>query len=297
MPVLKGPLHTVSNQLQVLNSVTHLPLINKSIGQIGELAGTIETFRSELYSTLSSLDPAMGEAPIRHAIFEALGVDGADVLASKTVADARASESDVFVSLTSTGVDISIDIGFTGQQFSSAIGLGVDSVPFKPQNGTNGAFNVGLKYHDFHFGYNTTAGAYLRTDTSSNELQLTLQGFLPSSFTAGLGFLNVMVTDKTPGTAPEDADLSLTLTSDITGGLGANSPPLGLSAPQLTGGLDLDAEVEVQVNGKGMPKIQTELVFQWNLPNVSSCSPLGSWGAPCCSSITCRSNWVRCWGT
>src|SRR6478609_6630447 len=207
----QGALHDISSGLNALSSVARLPLINKGVGQIGELADTVETFRSDLYSTLNSLDPAQGAGPIRHAIFEALGADGANVLASKSSPSSPATESDVLVTLTATGVDISIDVGFTSSQFSSAIGLGVDSVPFKPQNNTNGAFTVGLKYHDFHFGYNTSDGVYFRTDSSNNELQLNLQGFLPSSFTAGLGFLNVLVSDKTPGTAPEDADLSLTL--------------------------------------------------------------------------------------
>ena len=210
---------------------------------------------------------------------EALGPDGLNLLASKSNSS-TVTEQDVLVTASDTGVDISIDIGFTSQQFNSAIGLGVDSVPLKPQANTNGTFTVGLKYHDFHFGYDPNEGVYFRTDTSPNELQLTLNGFLPTSFTAGLGFLNVLVTDNTPGTDPADADLSLTLSSDVTGGLGTNDPPIEISTPHLTGGLNLQAKVEVQTTGDGLPKIQTDLVFQWTLPDVSANVPLGSgWGS------------------
>src|SRR5207244_3356443 len=66
-----------------------------------------------------------------------------------------------------------------------------------------------------------------------------------------------------------------------TGGLGANDPPIDISMPKLSGGLDLEAHVEAQVTHAGMPKIETDMVFKWMLPDVSADVPLGtSWGAP-----------------
>ena len=92
-----------------------------------------------------------------------------NVLASKSGA-VDVYPYDVVVTTGSNSIDVSIDIGYTSDQFSSALGLGVDSVPLKPANNTSGKFSVGLKYHDFHFGYNTIEGVYFRTNSSNNEL-------------------------------------------------------------------------------------------------------------------------------
>jgi hypothetical protein len=296
-------LSLISSGLGKVDSLTHLPMIEKSIGTIPQLSKPVEDFRIDLYNELTALDPATGEAAVRHAIFQALGPDpdqdghgGLNILASKTSPTSEATESDVLVHLTDTGVDISVDIGLTAEPFTSSLGteagMGLGSVPFQPKDPKPGSFKVALKYHDFHFGFDSTRAAgdqvYFRTDTSTDELQLTLLGYLPSSFTAGLGFLNVLVTDNSPGTDPPppgatkgDEDLSLTLASDITGGLGPDDSPIDVSTPKLTGGLDLNAHVEVQVDHDGMPKIQTDMIFKWKLPDVSANVPLGpSWGAP-----------------
>jgi hypothetical protein len=289
-----GAMSVITSGLQAVDSITRLPLINQPISQIGELTGALTSFQSNLDSALRALSPASTQHAVQQKIYDLLGPEagGADVLTPKRPATADPAADYVVATISDTGVDISIDIGFTSATFDSAIGLGVDSVPLKPADNSNGKFSVGLKYQDFHFGYNTTDGVFFRTDTSNNELQLTLNGFLPPTFSAGLGFLNVLVTDRTPGIAPEDADLSLTVTSDVTGGFGANDPPISISTPHLGGGLvvngqnlavNLDVDVEVQATaiGDGMPKIKTELVFQWALPDVSASVPLGtSWGAP-----------------
>ena len=104
--------------------------------------------------------------------------------------------------------------------------MGVNSIPFKPAANTDGTFVIGLKYHDLDFGVDTATGTpFLNTNDATNELQLSLTGYLPNTFTAGLGFLNVSVTDNTPGTAAGDEDLSLVISSDVTGGLGAGDAP------------------------------------------------------------------------
>ena len=96
-----------------------------------------------------------------------------------------------------------------------------------------------------------------------------LEGFLPSSFTAGLGFLNFNVTDANP-----DADLTLTLTSDV-------NSSFGITTPQIGGSLNLLANLVVQVPAKGMPQLRTDLRLNWVLPNVSADVPLGAaWGTP-----------------
>ncbi len=283
-----APLPIIESGLGFADALTRLPLINKPIGQISQLRDTLESFRSDLFTTVKSLNPADGQAAVRTAIFDALGPSGANILASKSNA-ALVTENDVIISLDSTSVDISIDIGITGETFSSGVGLGIDSIPLKPNNNTNGAFSVGLKYHDFHFGYNTTNGAYFRTDTSNNELQFNLMGFLPTSFSAGLGFLNVSVTDKTPGTDPEDADLTLTISSDVTGGLESGDPPIDVSTPTIGGGVHVLTTIEVQAGGEGMPKLRTDLRLDWTLPNVSASVPLGTgWVRCCCASRTCN---------
>ncbi len=305
-----GAMSTIELALQGVDTLTRLPLINKPISQIGQLTDAFSSFQDKLDSTLRLLGPTSLESDIRTAIYTALGPegDGLDVLASKSGAP-KAVPSDVVVTVTSSSVDISIDLGYTSDQFASAIGLGVDSVPLKPQDTSRGAFTVGLKYHDFHFGYDNnrpTDKFYFTTDTAHDELQLTLKGYLPNSFTAGLGFLNVLVTDKTPGTDPGipgdpnhpgDADMSLKITADVTGGLGAHDPPIGIESAHISGGVNLDATVEVQASGSGMPKITTELIFNWTLPDVDANVPLGgAWRRPRWRSTMCKSNWGRCWG-
>ena len=123
--------------------------------QIGEVTGALESFRDDLYNALNSLDPTNTVAGIQSAIFNALGPSGAKILANK-IAPNSVGPEDVVVTYGGGGVDIAIDIGFTGNQFNSGLGLGIDAVPFKPQNNTNGGFTVGLTYSNFNFGYNTT---------------------------------------------------------------------------------------------------------------------------------------------
>ena len=295
LPQNLSALMIIEKGLKGVESVAHLPMIEKSIGDIGELSNTVEDFRKELYSTLTSLNPATGEAAVRNLIYTTLGPDGLGILVSKVhpapgQPPPAVTPSDVVLTLTDTSVDLSIDIGFNSDHSTKTdlplglgTGMGVNSVPFKPHDVKPGKLAVSLVYSDFHIVYDTTHGVDLITNTSNNELQLTLLGYLPSSFTAGLGFLNVLVTDHTPGTDAGDEDLKLTLTSDITGGLRQNDPPLNVDIPHLTGGLNLDAHVQVQADaiGKGMPQIQTDMLFKWMLPDVSANVPLGtSWGAP-----------------
>ena len=192
---VSGPssaLSTITSGLHAVGSLAKLPLINKPLSQISQLTEDLTRFQNKLDTTLRSFSPASAESFIKEKIYEALGPDrdGIDVLATKSRADIT-----VTAPAGSNSVDVSIDLGYTTEKFDSAIGLGVDSVPFQPGGNSNGKFSVGLKYENFNFGYNTTDGVYFRTNTSNNELQLTLNGFLPSSFTAGLGFLNVSVTD------------------------------------------------------------------------------------------------------
>ncbi len=281
-----GAMSVITSGLKDIDSLTRLPLINKPTKDvIPQITDTLDTFQSDLYHALDAFDPANEATFIHDALVAALGsgAGGAHVLADN-------SPDDVRVLTSSTGVDISLDIGFTSDQFASAIGLGIDSVPLRQADHSNGAFTLALAYRDFHFGFNTTEGLYFRTNTSTNELQLTLKAYLPDTFTAGLGFLNVKVTDFTPGTDPGipgdpnhpgDADMSLTLTSDVTGGFGENDPPIGVSAPKVGGDVNLNAHVKVQADGQGMPQVETDLVLQWHLPDVSASVPLGgSWGAP-----------------
>ena len=273
-----GAIAHIESGLGFADALTRLPLINKPIGQISQLRDSFESFRGDLYTKLNSLDPANGQAAVRTAIFNALGPAGLGILENKANPSADPTENDVIISLDSTSVDVSIDIGVTSDPFSSQVGLGIDSIPLKPNANSSGSFSVGLTYHDFHFGYNTTKGAYFRTDTSNNELQFTVNGSLPQSFDAGLGFLNVSVTRSVGKTSP---DLSLTLSSDVTGGLESTDPPLSVSTPTLGGGVDLLETIEVQAGGEGMPKLKTDLRLQWTLPDVNASVPLGTgWGAP-----------------
>ncbi len=88
--------------------------------------------------------------------------------------------------------------------------------------------------------------------------------------------MNVAVTEPNQ-TAP---DLSITLSSTISGGFGENQAPISISTPTLSGGVDLEKHVVVQVPVDGMPQLSADLVFKWSLPNVDASLPLGSWGSP-----------------
>jgi hypothetical protein len=258
----------ITQGLTTINSLTKLPLINKPVQQISQLTGALASFRGNLYSALNSLGPASTVGNIQTAVFNALGPSGANVLANK-VAPGTLGLEDVVVVTGGGGVDISIDIGFSTDPFTSAIGLGIDAVPFKPQSNTNGGFAVGLTYSNFNFGYNTTEGAYFRT-SALDELKFTLNGDLPTSFTAGLGFLNFIVTDATPGIH----DLTLSFTADVT-------PSFGLANPKIGGSVNLLMNLEVQVSGAGMPKLRTDLRLNWAFPNVLVSAPQGAaWGTP-----------------
>ena len=159
-------------------------------------------------------------------------------------------------------------------------GHSLGAIPTTAKRQSNGDFVVGVKYHDFDFGFDLQKNVpFFNTNAANNELQLTLTGFLPSSFTAALGFMNVSVTDNTPGEDPADADLSLTVSADVSGGIGASDPPITISNPSLTGFMHLNTQVEVQTPAPGVPKLQANLVLNWDMAGVDANSPLGgNWG-------------------
>ena len=83
VPQNLSALMIIEKGLKGVESVAHLPMIEKSIGDIGELSNTVKDFREELYSTLTSLNPANGEAAVRDLIYTTLGPAGLNILVSK----------------------------------------------------------------------------------------------------------------------------------------------------------------------------------------------------------------------
>ena len=176
-----------------------------------------------------------------------------------------------------SSIDISkYDIG-KSVTFNAGVGLGIDSVPFKPAVGSDGGFSIGLAYRNFNFGFDSN-GPYFRTN-ALNELQFTINGFLPKTMTAGLGFLNVQVEDKTPNEpvdnqTPVVPDLSLTFSADIT-------PSFSISDPLISGAVHLLTQLTSSFTAPGLPQFQTRLRLDWTLPSISPSDPLGAaWGTP-----------------
>ncbi len=270
-----GVLTQVSSAVDTISSVAKLPLINKKLDQVDEFKESLDDFRTSLDSKLRDpgLIPGAENSVIASKIVELLGPGGAKVLANR-VAPATIGVEDVIVDSGPNSVDIVIDLGISDvASFPSSLGLGIDSVPLKPTSGTNGAFKAGVFYRNFRFGYNPTAGPYVNT-SASNELELELKGFLPASFSAGLGFLNVKVTDSTPGENPGDEDVTISLKANIT--------DTGITAPALGIDLDFQAHINVQTTFDGMPELATDFKLQWDMPAVSPNAPLdgGGWAAP-----------------
>ncbi len=266
-----GAMSTITSGLRAVSSLANLPLINKPLSQVSQLTDSLTTFQSSLDNTLRSLSPASAESAIRDAIFNALGPSGAKVLASKTGAPDPVP-GDVVVTPGPDSVDVSIDLGFS-VSFGSAVGLGVNSVPFKPdarEQASDGSFTVGLAYNNFNFGFKN-ATPYFSTD-ALNELQFKIYGYLPSEMTVGLGFLQLKAIDQTPETTPNKADLSLIFTADI-------KPDFSIANPQIGGGANLHLGLESSFTTAGLPEFKTDFVFQWKLSDTSA--PLGSgWGLP-----------------
>ncbi len=178
------------------------------------------------------------------------------------------------MTISSTGVDVSLNIG-ESVTFKSSVGLGISSVPFKPTGnpGDNDAsFTVGLTYNNFDFGFKNGTPYF---DTSApDELQFTIDSTLPS-FQAGLGFLNVNVTNNKANTTETNPDLHLTFSADI------NSSS-GISDPKIAGNVDLNLHL-ASLESPNLPEVQADMVLKWTLP-TSGVSPLAAlgpgWGTP-----------------
>lgn len=267
-----GVLSQVSSGIDAISSVAKLPLIGVKLESVDKFNESLNDFRTELDSSLRTLNPESAGTVISSKIVELLGPSGANMLANRAAPDTIGIE-DVGVVTGANSVEVVLDLGISDLSFSSAVGLGMDSVPLKPDSSTTGDFKVGVFYRNFRFGYNPTRQAYVDT-TASNELELSLKGYLPGSFSAGLGFLNVKVEDATPGTGPGDEDVAITLKANVT--------DTGISAPALGIDLNFQAHINVQTTAKGLPELATDFKLQWNLPAVAPDAPLdsGSWTAP-----------------
>lgn len=264
-----GALGSVTTGLRGVESLARLPLINKNIKEISQVTDSLESFRTQLRDTVSSLTPASAAGEIQNAIFAAL--NPLHVLADK-VSPSSIGPEDVVVDVAGSEVAISLNVG-KSVTFSSATGLGVDSVPFQPdarEQGSDGSFTVGLTYENLNFGYKNSS-PYFST-SALNELQFKIYGYLPAEMTVGLGFLSLKAVDKTPEKTPEKADLSLTFSADIT-------PDFTISSPQIGGGANLHLGLSSSFDAPGLPKFKTDFVFNWKLSDSSA--PLSSgWGAP-----------------
>ena len=264
-----GAMANITTGLRALDSLSRLPLINKPIEELTQVTNSLEDFRSQLFNTLNSLNPASAATAVQTAIYNVLSP--LHVLADK-VGPATIGPEDVVVTVGASDVAVSLNIG-KSVTFSSAAGLGIDSVPFKPdarEQGSDGSFTVGLTYSNFNFGFKNNA-PYFSTD-ALNELQFKIYGYLPEEMTVGLGFLVLKAIDKTPEKTPDKADLSLTFSADIT-------PSFSLANPQIGGGANLLLGLESSFPAPGLPEFRTDFVFKWNLSNSSA--PLSSgWGAP-----------------
>ena len=241
--------------LQDVQSEVNLPLINQPLQKVTQITTSLETFQSALASALHNLKPGTADSDIKEAIFDAIGPDSSVNVLQPHADGSPAVRSDVSVTTNPStgGFDVSLNLGYQTNEVNAPAGLGINSIPFQPAAGTNGSFVVGVSYQHFDFGYNPTSGPYFGTDANS-QLQLTFTGNLPQTFTAGLGFMNVTVTQNpTPQGQPVTPDLALTISSQLSGGIGNNQGTLGISDPTLSGALHLDKHFLVQVSGKGMP--------------------------------------------
>ena len=264
-----GAMRGITVGLQTVGAAADkLPLINKSAQSITQLTDSLESFRVSLYNTLRSLGPTSAGSAIQAAIFSALGPGGANVLGDKNNSSSL-TQDDVFVITRGTaGVDVSIDIA-KSVTFDSALGLGVDAIPFKPATPTNGGFTIGLAYRNFDFGFDL-GSPYFRT-TAADELLFSIRGSLPSAtFRAGLGFINFQAADLTPGVP----DLTLSLTADVT-------PSFGISNARLNGSANLLLDLGASFAAGGLPQFQTDLRLDWNFPTISlDNSSATAFGAP-----------------
>jgi hypothetical protein len=218
-----GALAAIRDSMRNVGSVAQrLPLINKSVSSISQITDSLESVRTNMYDTLKSLTPGAAASAIQSALFNVLGPT---LLGDKNNSN-TVDQNDIYVTVNgTTSVDISMDIA-KSVTFGQNIGLGIDSIPFKPGNDAGGGFTIGLAYRNLNFGYN--GGVYFST-ASPDELQFKILGRLPSTtFHAGLGFINFDVTDGTPGVD----DMNLTLTADIT-------PSFGIANARLDGGANL----------------------------------------------------------
>lgn len=267
-----GVLAKASQGLDAISSVAKLPLINKKLEEVDKFNDSLNRFRTQLDTALRTLSPGTANDVLESTIVDLLGPGGVNVLANRA-APATIGVEDVIVDSGPNSVDIVMDLGITNESFNSSLGLGIDSVPLKPASSTNGEFHADVYYRNFRFGYNNTAGAYVDT-SANNELELTLKGFLPDSFSAGLGFLNVRVTDQSPGTGLGAEDVTISLKANVT--------DTGISAPALGIDLDFQAHVAVQANFEGTPELATNFKLQWEIPAVSPDAPLdgAAWKPP-----------------
>ncbi len=280
----QGALQTITSALQSVQSAVKLPLINQPLQQITQITTSLQEFQSNLASALHSLTPGAPDSAIQTVIFDAIGPAGANVLEPHSDGSlAVLSDVSVTTNPANGGFDVSLNLGYSTGKVDAPAGLGIPAIPFQPAADTKGGFVVEVNYQHFDFGYNPASGPYFGTDSNS-QLQLTLDGDLPPTFNAGLGFMNVTVTQNPPpNPLPPNYnphDVSVTLSSNVSGGIGNNEGSLGISDPTLSGELNLNKHVLVQVPVDGMPQLQGDLLLNWSLPNVGAGAPLAGWGAP-----------------
>ena len=274
-----SPLAKVSRSLDAITSVAKLPIIGTKLEDINQFNKSLDDFRTSLDRELRQLSPTTDPLEVKEEIVKLLGPGGANVLADRVTplppdpnADPIGPE-DVEVTLGTDSVEIVLDLGISDQSFSSAFGLGIDAVPLRPTGTTNGSFAASVFYRNFRFGYNPTRQAYIDT-SASNELELVLKGYLPSSFNAGLGFLNVKVVDSTAGVGAGKEDVTIKLQANVT--------DTGIQAPVLSINLNFQAHVTVQTTQPGLPELATDFKLQWVLPGVAPDAPLtdAAWISP-----------------
>ena len=160
-----GIMASITHGLHTIDAVTRLPIINTPINQITQVTDSLESFRTDLDAKLRSFSTDTAQSIIQTQVFDLLGP--LKVLRDRT-GDGTVTSDDVGVTVGMSEVNFSLNLGIT-VNFQAGVGLGIDSVPFKPigtPQDNQGGFTVSLTYDSFNFGFKNNAPYF---DSSASE--------------------------------------------------------------------------------------------------------------------------------
>jgi hypothetical protein len=260
----------------VAQSTTALPVLNRSLSSVQELADSVDRFQGAILSRLreipdADLAGAQARTVIQDALFAKLtqvnilgdrnggGVTKDDVLVENVNLDA----GNVTVEVRLTG---SVDA--TSQTFQ--FGTGLPGVPFQIDGAGELNVTASIDYRNLRFGL--SSGVFFLDTSGAGEFTASVTAALRNTSMSGIiGFLAVNARPSGP------TQLTAGLNVDVYG----NASALQVAAPRLTGSADVNLTLETALAAltDKAPSIATDFQMHWELGGGNLGNELAGLGA------------------